>query len=89
MRVCYRARPAKRPGLVYELDDGVRCCCEGMRRHWNRLIGFGAPGCRASTSREVNLASARPQANGRFVWELFPISFCPWCGEAVEVCRVK
>jgi hypothetical protein len=80
MRFCYRARPSKRSDLVYEVVGRVQCCCGGMRHQWNRFIGFGAPGSRATTSREVNLASARPQADERLVWELFPISHCPWCG---------
>jgi hypothetical protein len=31
----------------------------------------------------------RQQAGGRFIVEMVPVEFCPWCGEAVEPCRVK
>jgi hypothetical protein len=89
MRVCYRSRPAKAAGVVYQAVGRVQYCCERMRQQWGRLIGFGVLGHRASTSREVNLASAVPQANGRTVLEVVPIECCPFCGETVETCRVK
>jgi hypothetical protein len=56
---------------------------------WGALVGFGARGCAASTNRAVNLYTDRPQAEDGFVLELTPIEHRPWCGEAVETCRVK
>jgi hypothetical protein len=29
------------------------------------------------------------EANGKTVLETVPVQCCPWCGEPVEVCRVK
>jgi hypothetical protein len=74
--------------VVYE-QIGVSFCCREMERQWDRLIGFGAKDCPRSTSRDVNLFTLRPQANGKPVLEVTPFAFCPWCGEAAEPCRVK
>jgi hypothetical protein len=53
---------------------------------WHRMICFGPPGLE---SREVNVWTRIPQAKGGYVWAVTEINFCPWCGEAVEVCRLK
>jgi hypothetical protein len=42
-----------------------------------------------STNREVNLFIDRPQADGTTVLVMVPIDFCPFCGEVIEVHRVK
>jgi hypothetical protein len=60
-----------------------------MCRWWGVLIGFGVRDCPASTDRDVNLFVDRPQANGKSVVETVPVAHCPWCGQAVENCRVK
>ena len=86
MRVYYRSKSGS---PVYEQDAPVKFCCAEMRRWWNVLIGFGVVGHDQSTSREVNLCVPRAQANGKTVAEVVPVSFCPWCGEAVEACREK
>jgi hypothetical protein len=93
VRVFYRSRPAKRsllgaPAVVYQ-QGPVRFCCAAMCERWGSVIGFGARGCAASTSRDVNLFTDRPQVGGGAVLLLTGICFCPWCGEAVETCRVK
>jgi len=64
-------------------------CCEELARQWGRLLGFGVQGHRWTTSLNVNLYSMLPQIGREPVCVLAPIHFCPWCGEAVEVCRVK
>jgi hypothetical protein len=89
VRVLYRSRRPAGREVTYEVTEPVECCCGQMQRRWGRLIGFGAPECRQTTSREVNLALAVPQVNGGTVLELVPVDFCPWCGEAIEACRVK
>jgi hypothetical protein len=82
MRVFYKAEVS-----VYR-QGAVRWCCTGMARWWGVLVGFGVRDC-ASTSRTVNIYLNRPQANGKTAVEVVPIDCCPWCGEAVEVCRSK
>lgn len=90
MRVFYRAvRCARRVAVTTYEATRVVFCCDGMRRQWGRLIGFGVRGCARSTSRDVNLFTAIPQANGKTALELTPILYCPWCGEVVEPFRVK
>jgi hypothetical protein len=86
MRVFYRACHSSI--VVYD-QTRVSFCCAEMERQWDRLIGFGAKGCLRSTSRDVSLFTLHPQANGRPVLEVTPIGFCPWCGEAIEPCRMK
>jgi hypothetical protein len=41
------------------------------------------------TNRGVNLCLAVPQVNARAILSLVFVDFCPWWGDAVEVCRVK
>ena len=83
MRVLYRSvRSVYRQGRV-------DFCCAAMCRWWGLLVGFGAKGGAASTSNEVNLYLDRPQVNGGVAVELIPIDHCPFCGEAVEVHRLK
>jgi type IV pilus biogenesis protein CpaD/CtpE len=86
MRVFYRS--VRRAVVVYQQTRAVFCCAE-MKRHWDQLIGFGARGVNACTSREVNLFLDRPQAHGRSVLELVPIQCCPFCGEVIETVREK
>jgi hypothetical protein len=86
MRVFYRCLRRVLP--VYEQID-VAFCCSGMALQWGRLVGFGARGVTACTSRDVNLFVDRPQANGRSILELVPIQYCPFCGEPIETGRVK
>ncbi|HTU21022.1 MAG TPA: hypothetical protein VMG10_23420 [Gemmataceae bacterium] len=64
-------------------------CCAEMARRWGKLLGFGARGIPACTSRQVSLFLDRPQANGRAVLELVPIHHCPFCGEVIETVREK
>ena len=86
MRVFYRC--VRRALSVYE-ETSVAFCCPSMALQWGRLLGFGVRGSPASTSREVNLFVDRQQANKRTILEVFPIQYCPFCGEAVETVRVK
>jgi hypothetical protein len=84
-RLARRQRRAAYP--VYELTR-LAFCCTAMERKWGRVIGFGAKDCKASTSRDVNLHSLRPQVSGAVV-EHVAVNFCPFCGERIEICRVK
>lgn len=90
MRVYYRCvnHPAQ-PGLTLYQQGRVDFCCIGMCRWWGRLIGFGARSHPVSTNREVNLFTDRPQPDGSPVLVMVPIDFCPFCGEIIEVHRVK
>jgi hypothetical protein len=88
VRVFYHSRPGA-PGIVYEPIGEVEFCCDSLRRCWGVLVGFGARDCPRSTSREVNLYTLRQQANGQPVPVAVPVDYCPFCGEAVKVCRVK
>jgi hypothetical protein len=89
MRVMYRAE-SRSPRLPTVYRAGaVKWCCAEMCRWWGVLVGFGVRGCAASTGRDVNLFIDRPQANGKSVIETVPATFCPWCGQLVETCRVK
>lgn len=79
-----------RPSCAQTFTQGpVKFCCADMCRWWGRLIGFGVRGCPTSTSQDVNLYLDRPQANGKTAVEVVPVTFCPFCGAAVETCRVK
>jgi hypothetical protein len=46
-------------------------------------------GVAASASREVNVFTDKAQANGGAVCVLTEIQHCLFCGEAVEMVRVK
>jgi hypothetical protein len=92
MRVFYRAlpgHPVRGPEVVYEQAGSPSFCCEGMRGHWGTMIGFGARNAPRSTDREVNVWTRIEQARGLFTWGLVAVNHCPFCGEAVEICRVK
>lgn len=86
MRVFYRS--LRRSLTVYQ-QTSVSFCCAGMARQWGKLLGFGARGVSACTSRDANLFVDRPQANRRSVLELLPIQHCPFCGEAIETVQEK
>ena len=86
MRVFYRA--LRRSIVVYQQTRAVFCCGE-MARRWGKLLGFGARGAPACTSREVNLFVDRAQTNSRTVLELVPVQHCPFCGEAIETVLEK
>jgi hypothetical protein len=89
MRVSYRSVPSVKPHLPTVYRQGsVTFCCASMARWWGVLVGFGVRGC-PSTGRTVNLYLDRPQTNGKTAVEVVPVDFCPWCGEAVSVCRNK
>jgi hypothetical protein len=89
MRVSYRCAGRYRDGApVYE-QTAVTHCCGEMKRRWGSLIAFGVPGHPRTTDRAVNLCSAVPQAGNRAALSLVPVDFCPWCGAAIEACRVK
>jgi hypothetical protein len=86
MKVCYRS--IRRTLVVYQQTRAV-FCCEEMARQRGKLLGFGARGVDACTSREVSLFVDRAQANGRAVLEVVPIQCCPFCGEVIETIRAK
>jgi hypothetical protein len=88
MRVSYQSAPSATREPVYR-QTAVKFCCATLCQWWGVLIGFGCRGCQASTCRDVCLYLDRPQANGGIVLEVVPVEHCPWCGEAVETCRVK
>ncbi len=75
--------------LVYERVDPIRFCCSDMRDKWDIRIGFGLRGHPRSSSREVNIFSLLPRSNGAVYWDITEINYCPWCGEVIEVVRVK
>src|SRR5262245_60913948 len=87
MRLFYRAKQGTE--VTFEQTGPVTFCCLRMCELWNVLVGFGAPGCRASSCREVCVWQAVPQTNGKPICNLVPISHCPFCGQAVEPIRVK
>jgi hypothetical protein len=60
-----------------------------MRDEWGILIGFGVKGHARATSREVNIFTLHPQSTGTIIPGITEIRYCPWCGEEVEVVRVK
>jgi hypothetical protein len=88
MRICYRSGCGG-PVTVYEQAGVVHVCCEEMGRQWGILIGFGLKGYPRTTSREVNIFILHPQLSGRIMPGITEIRFCPWCGEEIEVYRVK
>lgn len=88
----YRSRPGRTvrgPEVVYEQVGEPVFCCEEMRRNWGVMAGFAVRSAPRSTSKEINLWNRLPQASGFRTWALVEIHFCPFCGEAVEACRVK
>ena len=87
MRVSYRSVPG--PVVTFEQAGPAKWCCADMARRWGALVAFGVRGQQRTTNREVNLQTPLPQANGKVLAGVTAIQFCPWCGEAVEVCRVK
>ena len=89
MRVCYRSCRPTNGEPVYEQAGDARFCCEGMSEHWGLLIGFGVLGHPRSTDRAVNLYAVVTQASGASLLGMTPVDFCPFCGEAIETCRVK
>jgi len=86
MKVFYRS--LRRTLVVYQQTRAVFCCAE-MARRWGKLLGFGARGIAACTSREMSLFLDRAQANGRTILEVVPIRCCPFCGEEIEIVREK
>jgi hypothetical protein len=84
MRVFYRIRGARRAAVTVYEQTAVTFCCAEMERRWGTLIGFGARGCKASTSDTVNLFTDRAQASGKTIPEVTAVAACPWCGEAVD-----
>ncbi len=93
MRVFYRAirnRLLVGPRRIYEQAGPILFCCREMIDQWGILVGFGVLGCRRTTSREVNIFTALvPQTNGRIVTGITEIWYCPWCGERIEVWRLR
>jgi hypothetical protein len=88
----YRSRAGRGPcgpEVVYEQVGSPIFCCPEMRQHWGIMVGFGVRNALRSTSCEINLWTKLPQASGFCAWGLVEIHHCPFCGEAVEVCRVK
>jgi hypothetical protein len=89
MLVFYRlARQKRRAAYPVYAQVRVAFCCAAMELKWGRCIGFGAKDCKASTSREVCFYTLRPQVSVH-VTELIPVTYCPWCGQRVEICLVK
>ncbi len=89
MKVFYSASQVNVAAPVIYQSGRVKFCCVEMNRWWGRLIGFGARDCPESTSREVSLFLSRLQTNGKATLEVVPVQCCPWCGEAIGVCRSK
>lgn len=90
MKLFYSANRVKRAGLPVTYRQGpVTFCCASMNRWWGLLIGFGVRDCPTSTNRDVCLYLTRPQTHKAPVLELVAVECCPWCGQPVEVCRVK
>jgi hypothetical protein len=92
MKVQYKVIPCDKdngPLAVYEQAGPVKFCCAEMCQEWNILVGFGIKGHPRTTSREVNVFTQHPQASGSILVGITEIRYCPWCGERIELCRVK
>lgn len=87
MRVCYRAFRGR--VTVYEQAE-VRFCCREMQDEWDILVGFGVKRHLRTTSREVNIfTSHHLLTSGNLVQGVTEIKYCPWCGEEIEIVRMK
>jgi hypothetical protein len=89
MRVSYRSCRKRRCSTVYEQTGLLTFCCDKMRVEWDILIGFGLKGHPRTSSREVNLFGLHQFSTGTIIPVITDIQFCPWCGEDIEVIRVK
>jgi len=92
MRLFYRCIRSIRnagPVTVFEQAGPILVCCPRMDWEWGDLVGFGAKGCQRSTSQSVNIFTVLPQASGRVIAGMSEIRFCPWCGEEIEIRRLK
>jgi hypothetical protein len=74
---------------VYEQTGPLDFCCQEMWDEWGILIGFGIKGHPRTSSREVNIFTLHPQSTETIIPGTTEIRYCPWCGEQIEVCRVK
>lgn len=89
MRISYRSFRG-RYEAVYEQVGILHFCCQEMLDEWDILIGFGVKGHRRTSSREVNIfTSHHIQIGGNCILGVTEIRYCPWCGEEIEVVRVK
>jgi hypothetical protein len=74
---------------VYEQTGSLVFCCDRMRREWGILIGFGLKRHSRTSCREVNLFGLHQLSTGSIIPVITDIRYCPWCGEEIEVVRMK
>lgn len=65
-------------------------CCEKMEDALDKgAIGFGEfHDTILNRDHNINFADCSPYPEGA-VWEEYPISFCPFCGEKVEIEEIE
>lgn len=89
MRISYRSCRKHGCFTVYEQTGLLDFCCEDLRREWDILIGFGIKGHPRTSSRHVNIFGLHQFSTGSIIPVITDIRYCPWCGEEIEVVRVK
>jgi len=75
------------PVVVYEQAGPPRFCCDGMRRVWADLIGFGLKGHARTSYCGVGLFTVYGEYLPRPIPGVIDIRYCPWCGDRIEVVR--
>ena len=78
-------KPRERIRGTINRNPHVRSATRDTRGDLTLNVGTAAK----EINLEINLWTRLPQASGFCAWGLVEIHFCPFCGEAVEVCRVK
>jgi hypothetical protein len=89
MRVSYRSCRNRECYTLYEQIGPLDFYCEDLRREWDILIGFGIKGRPRTSSRHVNIFGLHQFSTGSIVPVINDIRYCPWCGDEIEVVRVK
>jgi hypothetical protein len=67
----------------------LKFCCRAMRDEWGVLIGFGLKGHAQTIRRQVNIFTLHAYSSGPLVPGITGIWDSPWCGEEIEITRVK
>lgn len=86
MKVFYKTeyRPKDYPEYKY-FETTPEFCCAEMKEVWDEAIKFGAFDDYGShVNNRINISHCDAFPEGA-CWDSYPITFCPFCGEHIEV----
>jgi len=90
MKVSYRTEHYEGGYPTHKyFDEKIEFCCEEMKDAWDESVQFGSFDSDShciNNAVNISKCDAYPECTS---WTDYPIKFCPFCGQKIDVIEIK